>query len=417
MCDTQVAVTRDGVWFAKNSDREPDEPQPVIRIPAIRDDDNPVLETTYLRIDQVPDRNAVMLSKPLWCWGAEMGINEHGVCIGNEAIFSRCTSSEPALLGMDLVRLGLERADSAEAAVNVITGLLERHGQGGPAGYHDKSFHYDNSFIVADPREAWVLETAGRDWAAKRVQSAYAISNALTLGKDYDLASERVSREQLDFARTFDSRLMPTLAGAHRRRALGMHCLGAARDHLTFRRMAMHLRMHGHRSDDPIKGSNADVCMHAAGPVRRSQTTGSMIARLKPAGQTVVFTGTSAPCLSIYRPAAFSGQFSVLAHPEEQDPALFWRQHEHLHRMALGDRGLRGMVRQAIDQYEKTMFEYLAAPVPDIKALQAADRLAMEWQEEMLTFAASREPPSLHRFWRRVSRRDGIEPDPRSVQL
>ena len=46
-----------------------------------------------------------MLSRPAWLWGAEMGANEHGVCIANEAINAREPAAETeALLGMDLVR-------------------------------------------------------------------------------------------------------------------------------------------------------------------------------------------------------------------------------------------------------------------------------------------------------------------------
>src|SRR6202035_2620174 len=55
----------------------------------------------------------------------------------------------PALLGMDLVRLGLERAASAEEALDVMTGLLERHGQGG-IGDAVNGVAYWSSFLVAD---------------------------------------------------------------------------------------------------------------------------------------------------------------------------------------------------------------------------------------------------------------------------
>lgn len=49
--------------------------------------------------------HAVILSRPSWLWGAEMGANEHGVCIGNEAVWTKEPVGEgEALLGMDLLR-------------------------------------------------------------------------------------------------------------------------------------------------------------------------------------------------------------------------------------------------------------------------------------------------------------------------
>src|SRR5258708_16216271 len=144
MCDTQVLVGDGAVWFAKNSDREPGEPQPVVRYDRVRGDTSATLRATYLEIPQVPDRHAVILSKPVWCWGAEMGVNERGVAIGNTAIFSRHASTSPGLLGMDIVRLGLERGGSATEAPEVMKALLEQHSQGAAAEFRDKAFCYDN---------------------------------------------------------------------------------------------------------------------------------------------------------------------------------------------------------------------------------------------------------------------------------
>lgn len=52
----------------------------------------------------------------------------------------------------------------------MITGLLERHGQGGSCREDPAPFCYHNTFLLADRTEAWVLETAGRLWAAQRIR-------------------------------------------------------------------------------------------------------------------------------------------------------------------------------------------------------------------------------------------------------
>lgn len=67
-------------------------------------------------------------------------------------------------------RIGLERADTAEKAVDVIAEMLEKYGQGGSCMEDESGFTYHNSFLISDRKEAWLLETSGKHWAAERVE-------------------------------------------------------------------------------------------------------------------------------------------------------------------------------------------------------------------------------------------------------
>lgn len=177
-CDTFVALPPSTVGqriiFGKNSDRPCDEVQEVVYFPARDYNAEEKVECTYIEVEQVAHTHAVVLSRPAWLWGAEMGANEHQVCVGNEAVWGReSADGDEALLGMDLVRLALERADTAEKAVDVITELLEKYGQGGSCMEDESGFTYHNSFLISDRTEAWLLETAGKYWAAERVEDGH----------------------------------------------------------------------------------------------------------------------------------------------------------------------------------------------------------------------------------------------------
>lgn len=181
-CDTMVALgnsTKSGnVIFAKNSDRPLGESQPLCLFEAKDYPDQELLSCTYISIPQVSRTYKVLGSKPYWIWGFEHGMNEWGVAIGNEAVWSREEEErENGLLGMDLVRLGLERSKTAYEALHVITDLLETFGQGGNASV-TMDFRYHNSFLIADTCEAWILDTVNRRWVARRVKMRRAYPTA-----------------------------------------------------------------------------------------------------------------------------------------------------------------------------------------------------------------------------------------------
>ena len=111
MCDTMAATkgatTTGFTLFAKNSDRERNEAQYLDLIPAQTYGRGAVVRCTYVAIPQAARTHTVLLSRPFWIWGAEMGANEHGVVIGNEAVHPRqLPQRKPTLIGMDLLRLG-----------------------------------------------------------------------------------------------------------------------------------------------------------------------------------------------------------------------------------------------------------------------------------------------------------------------
>jgi secernin len=207
MCDTWVALSgatsTKQIIFGKNSDRPIFDCQPLMLYPRKEWPRGSSIELEYLKLPQVETTYATLGSSPYWCWGYEEGINEHGVVIGNEAIFTNTFRAAaeayrhgrgPAagLLGMDLVRLALERCASASKAVELIGRLVEQYGQFGsgvPASDHVKG-GYDNSFIIADPAEAWVLEAIGTRWAARRISETYAsISNQPSIRTAWDRGS------------------------------------------------------------------------------------------------------------------------------------------------------------------------------------------------------------------------------------
>ena len=112
-----------------------------------------------------------------------VGLNRMGVSMSCNWAHSREENREGEGIRRYAIRqLLLERARSARHGVEILGGLIEEHGQADWGGliYH-----------LADPQEAWVVETSTRNWVARRVRDdeIHVTANRFRIGSDFDLAS------------------------------------------------------------------------------------------------------------------------------------------------------------------------------------------------------------------------------------
>jgi len=410
VCDTVAVVPENGpVWFAKNSDREPNELQ------VVECDDSDGTHTAPHGWPVDPPSERALLSRPAWMWGAEIGVNEHGVAIGNEAVFTRLPVPKEGRSGMDFLRIALGVSRTADDALDLLIDLTERFAQGGRMGHRNQTFRYNSSFIVADPTTAWVFETAGNLWAAKRIRGVATISNELTIQDDFDrvhTGAYEVARKRgwvksagaFNFAAAFSDPLISKLAGAGARRACTGRSLGGVRDP-EVRDFIRALSDHGGlRPTEGWRGMSP--CAHASWfPTRHaSQTTSSLIARLDPGHPKVWATGTSSPCLSVFKPVPFDAALFPL-HPIEDEgyeAARLWWAHERLHRACLQDY----QSRRAVFEEDRQRFQddCLRPEADPLHAWKEHRPRIDAWLERALAVNPSRAPFPTRLYWKKQSR-------------
>lgn len=420
MVATGEATADGAVWFAKNSDREPGEAQVVELIPARLNPTPSSLPCTYIEIPQVERTFEVLISRPFWMWGAEMGVNEKGVAIGNEAVFTKLPYRKTGLTGMDLLRLALERSPTASEALDTITRLIEEYGQGGGCGYRHRRFRYHNSFIIADRQEAWTLETAGSCWAAQRVKDLRTISNALSI-QTPDLVSANAGSlmdGKAGFRSAFSDPRYSFLAGGANRMLRTTQILSANRGQLRLNHFFDALRDHAGKS--PSAGWKMKMpCAHASWwPARRQgQTTGSMVCRLGWDGVTAWVTGTSSPCLSVFKPVLLGGGIiDTGPQPGEgyDEESLYWR-HEELHRLALRNYDeSRRLLEDGRRQMEERFTD--SAPSSNVACQRMWEEhreIIPQWAERLKAVSSKKNEPLFHRFWAKESEADRLPVDRR----
>ena len=360
-CDTLVLtskITASGQnTLCKNSDRPLGEAQPLC---------------FYERSE---GKYAVLGSRPYWMDGFEMGANEKGLFIGNEAEGSRMPKeAEEGITGMAILRTALEKAATAREAIDVIADLLKEHGQNANA-HPTMDRRYENTFILCDPEEAWVMETAGREWTAKKVEDFAAVSNCYQITDDYDLCSEGMEQlvtdnrwlrpgEKVNFAKAFTApadRQRNSVARMRRMQKL-------VTEKMTVKDMQKIFRDHFEGElNEPRFGSCygnfVTICMHAlTGGIDSSQTAASMIMSYDERWKFKFLWAAGLPCLSVYIPLYWvDPEKKPMKVPdcmslggEKYDPESLWWTMEHLSALVSVDEEQFGMpVRESLRKLEK----------------------------------------------------------------
>lgn len=427
--------------FGKNSDRPARECQPLRLLPPRAPGTTQHL--AYVDIDDTTETIAHLGSSPYWCWGHEMGLNAAGVAIGNEALFTRDLAAnvmraesgeevQPGILGMELVRLALERAASAYEAVGVMTDLIGKYGQWGAGTRADSRIEaaYDNAYLIADPQQVWILETTGSRWAARQVvEPSWSLSNEATIRDDWDECSADLAdhakiegwmsgRDKLDFAATF---LDPKVAlqVSHIRLQRSRQLLDETlKRHGRVRFDDARRVLSDHYEDTFLAGPKFNaarpdfltLCMHDhPSGFTWGNTAASMIAVLPDDGDPYLWWAAATPCTSVYVPVSVTaselpeivsragtqhgaGPNAERAAPDEDADDSYWWAFQRLLETVAGDEvgtaynKRQPAVRQRLDAIQRRWSDEVDADGPKFSGPDWQD-LTARCVDEALTVA------------------------------
>ncbi|MBC7194689.1 MAG: secernin [Caldisericia bacterium] len=320
MCDTFVVLGKKTLSgypiFGKNSDRDPNEPQ-IFAFFDNRGFFKEKVKTTYIEVEPYEVKARIFLSKPIWLWGGEMGINEFGVSIGNEAVFTKIKYKEVGLTGMDMIRIALETSSTSFEAVKKIIELNEIYGQGGNCGY-EKKIKYHNSFLISDSNEAYVLELVDKYYVYKKVSLFYNISNKLSIKNDFDGIHNELDKN-INFEKYFSDPLYTYFSGSKEREKRGRELL----EKIEMHSLDTFIKILSDRGTNKF-ASMRNISMNAGGGLVSSQTTSSMIVEYGKVN-IIWFTMSPYPEISLFKPTFFTDEDNILNIKNEKNLIKIWK--------------------------------------------------------------------------------------------
>jgi hypothetical protein len=357
-------ATADGrTLFGCNGNRSAREGQALVRVEGRAYAPGETVRTGQVALPQARQTFGVLAGRRAGMWGYPYGVNEHGVAVGVTAIQTRLAGQREGLTGTDLVRLALERSGSARQAVDLITDLVARHGQ------HADDGPGDSSFLIADGREAYAVETSGRFWAEQVVGSVRAVTDLCHLRQDWDRISRGLADcaiehgwwasdgSKLDFAGAVAA---PggDLSSLRRWGRATVQLEQASRQiDLAFLR-----RLLGGHEDS---AAGADLCRHGAGPEDEGTTFGWIVTAGLPGSLPVAWCVFGLPCASVWFPLVLCGDLPAAFQAEGGEGGCrVWRRMNNLAAEVQRGRQRRATVTEALgtlqEQFDQDTREFLA---------------------------------------------------------
>jgi len=316
------ATTNGETLLGQNCDRPHRKCQPLSSTPGRALAAGEKVKTQYLEVPQVRQVYRVLASQPDGCLGYDYGLNEHQVAVAWTSLRPALPAPGPGLTGPDLVRLVLERSRTALQAVEVAASLIERYGSDenhiaitSPEG--------DNAFLIADPKEAYAMESAGRHWVYQEVREVRASTNARVVRQDWDrisqgLASHAIEQgwwpgdgSKLDFAGALKEDLGDQSDAMHRwgRATLLLQEQNGHIDVPFLRILLSDHHVEGGASEDGrgLESDPRSLCQHWG--TDGNGTSASLISRLSsdPASLPMAWCAFGPPCANVYFPIFLDG--------------------------------------------------------------------------------------------------------------
>lgn len=367
--DMMVALreaTQDGyTYFGHNSLCLPGNVPSVVHSPGREFAAGESLRLRYSEIPQVRHSHAVLGGRRSREWGYQHGVNERGVAMGVTPIHTKLEGERTGLTGDELVRLTLERSASACQALAILTDLIERYGQRGT-----ENEICDHAFVVADCKEAYVLEAAGRHWVLAEVGSVRAVTAACLLRQDWDRISRGLATLAIDRHWWPEDGCKLDFAGA-----VGVQGPEHAQSFRRWGQATLQLEQHAGQLDEAflrrLLSQQGELLSAKEDKEEERATVGSLLVRTGPTTEdlSVCWYCFAVPEGSLYFPLFPQVELPAAFHDPTGSGNRLWETMVQWQRNSRRDARLRASLHSALGGLQQRMDEHLHEFLPDANTL------------------------------------------------